>query len=295
MGSILFLLADEASAHNDNHRRLPEGFRAAGWRVACAPHGSLALANGVLLCAAGRVDEFERIWCLGFGEQASFFDRMQLLSSLPQDRFVTTVEALLLLHGKFRWQQFMPESYVSNDAGYLLAQTGRGDEWVVKPTAGSYGRDVYRLGPEHSEAQQQHLLRTMTADGRYALLQRYLPQIEQGEKRVLFAGGELLGTYLRRPAAVPRQPPPHSDFSLANIAAGGTVANAHLAKDEMRLAQRIGNELLAQGVGFAAIDLVYPYLMEVNIANPGGLGTLLELTGEDHTAQVVAALVELWV
>ena len=64
---------------------------------------------------------------------------------------------------------------------------------------------------------------------------------------------------------------------------------------ELALAQTVANELLAQGVGFAAIELVHPYLMEVNIANPGGLGTLASLTGVDPTAEVVAALMDLWI
>lgn len=292
MSSILFLLADPQFAHNDNHVRLPAAFRAAGWDVACAPHASLALARGQLLCGAGRVLDFERVWSLGFGEQTTFFDRMQLLSSVPQERFVTTVEALLLLHGKFHWHAHMPETYVSNDPGYLLAQTGRSEDWVIKPTAGSYGRAVYRLQPGVDPVAAQTLMEQLTSGGRYALLQRYLPEIESGEKRVLFAGGLLLGAYLRLPAFAAAS---NDGAPLANIAAGSTATATKLERDEEKLAQTIGNQLLAAGVGFAAIDLVYPHLMEVNIANPGGLATLANLTGADLSAEVVAALVDLWI
>lgn len=297
MNSILFLIANNTLANNDNHERLPQSFRSAGWQVACAPHSSLAQANGELLCAAGRVLDFDRIWVLGFGEQVTFFDRMQLLESLPQDRLVTNVASLLLLHGKFRWQRYMPETFVSNDPGYLLAQTGRCADWVIKPTAGSYGRDVYRLRPALDEQATEAHIEQLTANGRYAMLQRYLPQIESGEKRVLFAGGLLLGCYLRTPAASASaaNDPEQAVMPLANLAAAGQASATTLAREERKLAQTVANELLAAGVGFAAIDLVHPYLMEVNIANPGGLGTLAALTGGDPAADVVSALVDLWV
>ncbi|MFK7913122.1 MAG: RimK family alpha-L-glutamate ligase [Pseudomonadales bacterium] len=294
MSRILFLLADAKAAHNDNHQRLPAGFRNAGWEVSCAPHSSLVLANGTLLCAAGPLLEYDRIWPLGFGEQATFFDRMQLLEQIPQDRLVTTVEALLLLHGKFRWQAYMPETFVSNDSGYLLAQTGRSADWVIKPTAGSYGREVYRLRPGIDQQATLAHIEQLTSNGRYAMLQRYLPEIESGEKRVLFAGGLLLGAYLRRPSTAPPETSQQAVVPLANLAAGGTASLTTLAAEETTLAQKVANELLAKGVGFAAIDLVHPYLMEVNIANPGGLGTLAMLTGKDPSAEVVNALVDLW-
>jgi hypothetical protein len=297
MDSILFLTsAGESPPGNDNHVRLPEAFRAAGWRAATANHESLQMAGGALSCA-GPVEAFDRIWCLGFGERRSFLDRMQLLSRLPQEQLVTGVDALLRLHGKMHWQELMPPSYLSCDPDYLLAQTGRGHDWVLKPPAGAYGRDLYRLRADDSAARKAELLRSLTAGNRYWLLQRYLPQIEDGEKRVLYAGGLLLDCYLRRPL-------PQTDSSArsdhmtavpgANMATGATAETCALAPAERRLADRVANELLARGVGFAAIDLVHPYLMEVNIANPGGLGTLARLHGADPTAGVVRALVDFW-
>ncbi|MCH8141463.1 MAG: hypothetical protein IH908_07695 [Proteobacteria bacterium] len=53
----------------------------------------------------------------------------------------------------------------------------------------------------------------------------------------------------------------------------------------------IAEDLLTQGVGFAAVDIAYPYLMEVNVANPGGLKTLETLTGNDLSSSVAQAIV----
>lgn len=298
MESILFLTsAAEPPPGNDNHLRLPEAFHQAGWHTETAPHESLHMADGALLCRVGPVAAFDRVWCLGFGERQSFLDRMQLLSALPQEQMVTSVAALLHMHGKMHWQDHMPPSFLSCDPDYLLAQTGRGHDWVLKPPAGAYGRDLYRLRADDSAADKAALLKSLTAGNRYWLLQRYLPQIEDGEKRVLYAGGLLLDCYLRRPA--PQAGPDDSRDLMAavptaNMATGATAQTCALAPAERRLADRIANELLAQGVGFAAIDLVHPYLMEVNIANPGGLGTLARLQGADPAAGVVRALVDFW-
>ncbi|MEM1229692.1 MAG: hypothetical protein AAGI15_04085 [Pseudomonadota bacterium] len=298
MPSILFLRdPGPAAPGNDNHERLPAAFRRAGWRAEVADHDSLQRAQGALLCGAGPVAAFDRVWCLGFGARVSFLDRMQLLTLLPEEQLVTSATALLRLHGKILWHEHMPPTFLSCDPGYLLAQTGRGDDWVLKPPAGAYGRDLYLLPGEAPAQDKARLLERVTHGGRYWILQRYLPQAGDGEKRVLFAGGLLLGSYLRRPA-VPLVPGAARDLAtpvpVANLSAGGQAAPCELAAEERRLAGKVADELMAQGVGFAAIDLVSPYLMEVNIANPGGLKTLAGLTDDDPADAVVAALVDLW-
>ncbi|MEM1432652.1 MAG: hypothetical protein AAGG11_01205 [Pseudomonadota bacterium] len=308
--SILFLVAGTPSGangngeiRNDNHQRLPLAFRRAGWAVTVCPSDSLALDADGLSCAAGPLEQFERIWHLGFGTAATFFDRMQMLFNLPAERFVTSPVALLTLHGKFRWLEYMPETHVSNDPRHLLARTGQGGEWVLKPPAGSFGREVrhlvgQRLGSEQDEAKQAHnqaLLAAATDGGRYAVLQRYLPEVTAGETRVLTAAGQLIGQYLRVPVAsgADDRPP------LANRAAGATTQVVSLNREQAFIASRVANDLLALGVGFAAIDLVGENLLEVNIANPGGLERLTELKGGgradgDPAQRVVAALCDIW-
>ncbi|MEM6709983.1 MAG: hypothetical protein AAF648_14475 [Pseudomonadota bacterium] len=313
--SILFLHPDqpEATPHsavggararaahdNDNGARIPQAFAAAGWQVSHAPVASLRLSRD-LLCAAGPVRRFHRIWILGFGPARSFLDRMQMLSLLPSDRFVTSPEALLLLHGKVRWLEHMPETHISNDPDFLFACTGRGGDWILKPVAGSFGRGVRRLqgvpagvGDQAQREALASLLKRATAAGEYWVLQRFMPDIATGETRILCSGGQLLGYYLRQPVlAIDGQgndrPP------LANRSAGAEARAVELTQDQRTLARKIANDLLALGVGFAAIDLVGSTLIEVNVANPGGLARIETLNPERQaTARLVAALEELW-
>ena len=243
-----------------------------------ASHDSLAI-SGNRLCADGTDPaEFDLIWPLGFGRQSTFFDRMQLLKPLPQMRFVTEVDAFMYLHGKHRWLELMPETHTSADVQTLLDIVESGGDWVLKPTAGSYGRDVFRIGSV--EEARKLLCARPTGESGYWMLQRFLPEILLGEKRTLIAGGELIGTYLRLP----------SDGLHANVAADARIQCGALTPDQHRMVTRLAGELTALGVGFAAVDILGEHLMEVNIANPGGLASLEALYDHDFTDAAVAAI-----
>ena len=107
-----------------------------------------------------------------------------------------------------------------------------------------------------------------------------MPAVAGGEKRTLVAGGRIVGSYLRRPG---------TDFRT-NLAVGADAAPAQLSEQERALVQEIATRLDGLGVGFAAVDTVYPYLMEVNVANPGGLSTMASLYGENLAPAVAAAV-----
>jgi len=274
---IAFLLGDTAKARHDNHLRLPAAFERAGWRVVGMTQEAVRLGPDGIRLGEHAARDFDLIWVLGLGRLETFFDRMQLLRQLPQARLVTAVDALTYRHAKYAWWQHMPETYASADAGYLLERLAAGGAWVVKPPAGSFGRDVRRIRNDPAGRTAVH---EATAGGRYCLLQRYAPQIEQGEKRTLVAGGRVIGSYLRHPETDLR----------ANLAAGASAHATTLTPAEQALVDAITADLAVRGVGFAAVDQAHPHLMEVNLANPGGLATLEALYGEDPSDRVVAAI-----
>lgn len=277
MPDIVFLLGDTASARNDNHLRLPDAFERAGWMVASRSQEDVHLEPAGVRVGVDDPTRFDLIWLLGMGRIHSFIDRMQLLRMLPQGRFVTGVDALVYRHAKYAWWRHMPETHASNDPSYLKAKLDQGGDWVAKPAAGSYGRDVIRIS---ADADGNATIDRLVGDGNYVLLQRFVPGIEQGEKRSLVAGGRIIGTYLRLPGA---------DFR-ANLAGGGSAARTALTPPERTLVEGLARELAANDIGFAAVDTVFPFLMEVNLANPGGLATLESLYGEDPTDEVVSAI-----
>lgn len=287
MPSICFLTSTKGAPRNDNHRRLPDAWATAGWHVTRADHDDVRMtATGICLAPDDApLDRYDLIWPIGLGARDTFLDRMQLLLTLDARRFVVSPTALLTHHAKYSLAlgplaQHHPPTYASCDPLWLRGIIARGGEWIVKPPAASYGRDVYRVNA--NDPNVGVILDALTGhDGsRYCLLQRYLSEIERGETRVLLAEGEVIGAYLRRPGADHR----------VNLALDGRAETAELSHDETVLAIAVARQLLEHGVHFVAVDLAYPWIVEFNLANPGGLETIERLTGENLAPRVVAAI-----
>ena len=228
------------------------------------------------------VADFDLYFVLGFGSQATFLDRMQLLRSLDQDRFVNTVDALVYQHGKVSLflaahEIPQPETHVSNDPERLASIIARGGDWIAKPTAASFGRDVFRL--RQRDTNRHAILEHLTRDNRYALLQAYLDPGAEGEKRALVAAGKIIGTYGKRPLD-----------HRGNVGAGAEAFHARLSRDEASTVARLVDGLDDLGVRFATVDLVGSRALEINVANPGWLGTYEQVTGVDLSSTAVDAL-----
>ena len=290
MPSVAFLVAGPApssgQARNDNETRLPRAFEAAGWRVRRFDRESLAVQDGRLFAesedATLPLDGFDLYFPLGFGTQASFLDRMQMLRGLDQRRFVNTTDALIYQHGKISLLLACPDvpqplSHLGNNPSTLTEIVRSGGDWVAKPAASSFGRDVFRLhrGDTNTRAVLEHL----TRDGRYALLQEFLPRVKRGEKRVLIAAGTIIGAYRKKLVD-----------HRGNLDAGATAHRTTLTEPERETLGRLCAHLDPLGVRFAAVDLVGDRVLEINVANPGWLGTFEAVTGQDLAPMVVAAL-----
>lgn len=281
-----------AGQANDNHQRLPAAFAAARWQVARFDRDSLAVEAGRLTGiplrpdpdAGARVDlgGFDRYFVLGFGPAETFLDRMQMLASLPAARFVNTPAALVFQHGKISLALACPDvpqpkSYLSNDPQALAARVASGGDWIAKPPAGSFGRDVFRLRAGDSNVAA--ILSHLTRDGRYALLQEYVAAAEGDEVRALVAGGQMLGAYRKVPVD-----------HRGNLQAGARAVPASLSPAADRTLALLAPRLETLGVRFAAVDVAGDQVLEINIANPGWLQTYETIAGENLAPKVVDAL-----
>ena len=277
MPSVLFLIG--AGPHrNDNHLRLPKAFAAEGWQVEVADHGSLNLDLGFVKAADTALSECDLIWLLGFGKRRSFLDRAQLLRRIEQRRFVNAVDAYTYLHGKLAFLEHLPETHAGGDAERLIERLDDRSDWIVKPSGTSFGQGVARI--RNDADGHAAILRTLNERG-FAIVQRYVESAAGGETRCLVAAGEVIGSYRRRP---------NTGDHRANLATGATAAPHSLSTEERTLAQAIATQLRDAGVGFAAVDIAHPYLIETNVANPGGLGTIEALYGKDPAPSVVEVI-----
>lgn len=229
------------------------------------------------------LDDKDLVWLLALGYRNTFLDKIQLLYNLSgKVRIINSIDSIMYLKSKYLLSYAdrfsYPESYASSDWEYLWEIiSARGGKWILKPPAGSFGRDVFIVAAEESNTRA--LLQNMTAhgNGQYCLLQRYVEEIAAGEKRVLFAGGKVVGQY-RRKATLDHR---------TNVIQGAQTEACDLTGEEVNLCHEIGKYLLTMGAEFAGVDMVYPYVIEFNVINPGGLTTILELTGVNLTERII--------
>ena len=271
----LFLISPTQIA-NDNHEVIPRGFKAAGWEVVIAPHDSLAMVDGHLVSDGNTVQDFDLVWPMGLGPHRSYLDRVQLLAGIEPQKITAPSINQMHLHSKTAWLEFAPPSCVGASADSLLGWAELHDgPWVLKPTAGSFGRGVELI--EDRGALEDRLIRRATEDSGYWLLQRFVPEIAQGETRALIACGEILGVYRRTP---------ESGFK-ANLSQTGIPTRTDLTPAEREQLVPVLEILHANEIKFAAIDLCGGYVLEVNVANPGGLSTMADLYEQDLTGCLV--------
>ena len=266
----------QGDPHNDNAQRIPQAFMQAGWQVQTAAHNDLQWRNDALLVGTTPAADFDLIWPIGLGPRATFLDRLQLMHTAAGASFITRPGAYTALHGKGALLQHGPESFISPSAEALARHMrDQPGDWVLKPLAGSFGRQVVRVS---TVRQIEQALDGDTSG--YWMLQRFVPAITRGEIRTLVCCNQIIGSYRRVPG----------DELHANLATGAQAEPTTLSGADAERVSAVHAELLHQGVGFAAIDTVDGRLMEVNIANPGGLATLDRLYGGDHAAALVRAV-----
>lgn len=230
------------------------------------------------------LNRFDLVWILALGFRTGFLDKVQLLHNLERHTvLVNSVNSILHLKSKYflNMQKRIfshPESHASADWQRLfdIIQRG-GGTWIIKPPAGSFGRDVFKV--DATDANLRSILQTMTGHGTglYCLIQRYVEEIAHGEKRVLIANGEVIGQYRRH----------NTQDHRTNLAQGGEPEVCLLTPEESTLCGNMGKFLRDEGALYVAMDLAYPYVIELNVINPGGLITLRTLINEDLSGEVV--------
>ena len=279
--SILFVVDGphaRSAPHNDNFTRLPDLFRQHQWEVAVCEDESLSVDSEGVHIAGLELNAFDVVWVLGFGLQSRYLDRVQILSSAQQVRFVSNPLQQMHLHGKAAWVTWSPKSVCSSDPLILKHHMARAPsptgQWVLKPNAGSLGRGVNVVSSVNELTQ----LLEQVDQGTW-ILEPY-KDMQKGELRTLIAGGEVLGSYLRRAAP----------GTLHNLSQDGQAEAYSPSTDEMLLVKQIHEHLIRKGIGFAAIDTVDGALMEVNVVNPGGLATMEDLYGTAWYVQAGAKL-----
>jgi len=155
--------------------------------------------------------------------------------------------------------QCCPPTLVSREAVALKAFVTEHGDAVLKPLDGMGGRSIFRA--RAGEANLNVILETLTDGGRHlAMAQRYLPEIVDGDKRILLIDGEPVDYCLARI--------PQGDEFRGNLAAGGRGEGRPLTERDRWIAAQVGPEMKRRGMVFVGLDVIGDYLTEVNVTSP---------------------------
>lgn len=174
-----------------------------------------------------------------------------------------------------------PPTRVTRRAEDLRAFLSEQCEIVLKPLGSMGGDSVFRVRSD--DPNLSVIIETLTAQGRhYTLAQRYLPEIAQGDKRILMVDGEPV------PYALARVPAPGE--TRGNLAAGGRGEGRPLSARDRWIAAQVGPELRRRGILFAGLDVIGDFLTEINITSPTCIRELDSQFGLDIGGQLMAVL-----
>ncbi len=168
--------------------------------------------------------------------------------------------------------QCCPPTRVSRDAGELRTFLEEQGDIVLKPLFAMGGASVFRV--RVGDPNLSVILETLTDHGRrYAMAQRFLPEIREGDKRILMVGGEPV------PYALARIPSPGE--TRGNLAAGGRGEGRPLSERDRWICAQVAPLLREHGILFAGLDVIGDYLTEINVTSPTGIRELDALYGLD--------------
>jgi glutathione synthase len=177
--------------------------------------------------------------------------------------------------------QCCPETLITRSIADMRNFLKDNRKIVVKPLHGMGGRSIFVV--DRTDNNANVIFETLTADNsRYAMAQRYIPEITQGDKRVLLINGEPVEFSLAR------IPPP--DDNRGNLVAGAEPQIRELTKRDRWICTEVGPVLREKGIILAGLDIIGDYLTEINVTSPTGIRELAKLAGIDIAADLMTAI-----
>ncbi len=174
-------------------------------------------------------------------------------------------EKLFVTH----FQDLMPPTLITVDRDEIVAFRKQHKDIVVKPLFGNGGSGVFHLKPEDENLGS--LLEVFTQFFREPIIvQRYIPEIRKGDKRIILVDGKAAGAVSRMP---------QEGEARANFHAGGAARKAELTPRERMICEAIGPSLAERGLVFVGIDVIGDYLTEINVTSPTGIQEINRLSG----------------
>ena len=177
--------------------------------------------------------------------------------------------------------ELIPPTLVTRELSAVEAFHQTHHDIVIKPLDGMGGMGVFRVGSDGLNLAS--IVETLGENGaRTLMVQRFLPEIAQGDKRVLLIGGEVVPFSLARI--------PQGNEIRGNLAAGGKGVAMPLTEAEKKIAERLAPILNQRGLFLVGLDLIGGYLTEINVTSPTCFVEITEQSGFDVSQFFLKAL-----
>jgi glutathione synthase len=177
--------------------------------------------------------------------------------------------------------QFCVPTLVTRLAGQIHAFIEAHGDVVVKPLDGMGGESVFRV--TDTDPNRYVIVETITAHGRRTVMaQRYIPEIRDGDKRILVIAGKPV------PFSLARIPKPGE--TRGNLAVGGTGVARPLSERDLEIANALGPVLASRGLLLVGLDVIGNYLTEVNVTSPTCFREITDQSGFDVPGMFIDAL-----
>ena len=182
--------------------------------------------------------------------------------NMPEKIFVT------------EFSDLMPETLITKDAAEVAAFRAEFGEIVMKPLYGNGGAGVFHL--TRDDRNLSSFMETFALLFREPfIVQRYLPDVRKGDKRVILIDGEPVGAINRVPS---------DTDARSNMHVGGRAEPADITDRDREICARIGPALRERGQLFVGIDVIGDYLTEINVTSPTGIREVRRFGGADIAA-----------
>jgi len=173
--------------------------------------------------------------------------------------------------------RFMPPTMITRSLAETRDFLAEHGEIVVKPIYGNAGSAVFHIGPDgRNLAALVELFGQMWVES--FMVQAFLKDVAQGDKRIVLVDGEVAGAINRIPG---------KGEIRSNLAAGGSAAKTELTAEELEICAALGPELRARGLLFVGIDVIGgKWLTEINVTSPTGIVAIDAFNGTDTGATI---------
>ena len=172
--------------------------------------------------------------------------------------------------------EFIPPTLITSDLREIRAFRGEHKDIIIKPLYGNGGAGVFRV--KSDDENFGALMEMFTQFYREpVIVQRYIPEVRQGDKRIILIDGKAAGVINRVPA---------EGEARSNMHVGGKAVKDTLTRRDQELCDIIGPELARLGLIFVGIDVIGDYLTEINVTSPTGLQQINRFDGVSLEAQI---------